>query len=262
VPCHRPADWFYRDRMRRPCATLRREHAVVVHAGLQVNVRLVRFARRCALAGLLVVAITAGCSGPSTPQTLSAVDLQRITAIQPVMPGWDWPLEPMPRAEGPTSETPTISDTPTGAPDPLEAALERGIADAGGIVAADGSRWQDAEKLGVTFAWLLKDAAGAHIALAAGRAFEHGWAERDGGTLTDLPIDGLGDEAWAIGGTDSPVGQTSTYGWRRNSLVLMVHVQCIFRACPSEISFATRGWVDAIDRAAATAIANQAASSP
>jgi hypothetical protein len=212
--------------------------------------------------GLAVVAITAGCSGNSTAQTLSAVDLQRITTIRPVMPGWDWPLEPMPRGDTPPSETPSISDRPPGTPDPLAAALERQIADAGGIVAADGSRWQDADKLGVTFAWLLKGTAGARIALQAERAFEHGWAERDGGKLTDLPIDGLGDEAWGIVGTDSPVGQTATYAWRRNSLVLMVHVQCIFKTCPSDISLAVRAWVDAIDHGAAAAIADPATGRP
>jgi hypothetical protein len=143
---------------------------------------------------------------------------------------------------------------PLGTPDPLAAALERQIAVAGGVVAADGSRWQDADKLGVTVAWLLKSTAGARIYLAAERAFEHGWAERDAGKLTDLPIDGLGDEAWGIIETDSPVGQAATFGWRRNSLVLMVHVQCIFQSCPSDINLAVRAWVDAIDIEAAAVI--------
>jgi hypothetical protein len=168
----------------------------------------------------------------------------------------------MPRPDPPASGTTSISDPSPGAPDPLDAALEHGIADAGGIVAADGSRWQDADKLGVAVAWLVKDAAGAHIAVAAQRVFEHGWAERDRGTFADVAVDGLGDEAWAIWGTDSPVGHTSTYGWRRNSLVLMVHIQCIFKACPSDIRVAARAWVDAIDRAAAMAIANPATRSP
>jgi hypothetical protein len=211
------------------------------------------------LTGFMVVAIAAGCSGNSTAPTLSAVDLQRITTIQPVMPGWNWPLEPVPQGDAPPSEAPSMSP---GAPDPLTAELERQIADAGGIVATEGSRWQDADKVGVTFAWLLQSSNGAHTALAAERAFEHSWAERDGGNLSDHPIERLGDEAWAIVGTDSPVGQTATYAWRRNSLVLMVHVQCIFRACPSDISLAARGWVDAIDRVAATAIANPASGSP
>lgn len=226
---------------------------------VQVESRFVRSIGTWGLTGLMVLAITAGCSGNSTAPTLSAVDLQRITTIQPVMPGWNWPLEPMPQGDAPPSETPSISP---GTPDPLTAELERQIADAGGIVAAEGSRWQDADKVGVTFAWLLNSNAGARIALAAERAFEHGWAERDGGKLSDLPIQGLGDEAWAIVGTNSPVGQTATYAWRRNGLVLMVHVQCIFKTCPSDISLGVRGWVGAIDHEAAAAIDNPATARP
>jgi hypothetical protein len=199
----------------------------------------------------IMIAIVAGCSGDSAARTLTPVDLQQITAIPPGMPDWDWPPEPMPQIDPPPSEIPP-SETPsitTDTPDPLLAALEQQIADAGGIVVADGARWQGADKVGATFAWLLNDTAGARTMLAAERAFQHGWAERDGGKLSDLRIDGLGEEAWAIVGLDSPVGETATYAWRRDSLVLMVHVQCIFRTCPSDISPAVRTWVDSIDHA-------------
>jgi len=177
----------------------------------------------------IMIAIVAGCSGDSAARTLTPVDLQQITAIPPGMPDWDWPPEPMPQIDPPPSEIPP--------------------SDAGGIVVADGARWQGADKVGATFAWLLNDTAGARTMLAAERAFQHGWAERDGGKLSDLRIDGLGEEAWAIVGLDSPVGETATYAWRRDSLVLMVHVQCIFRTCPSDISPAVRTWVDSIDHA-------------
>jgi hypothetical protein len=212
--------------------------------------------------GLAAVAITASCSGDPTARTLSLSDLERITTIQPAMPGWDWPPSPIPRNDAPASESPSNSDTATRVADPLDAALEQQIADAGGIIAADGSRWQDADKLGVTFAWLLKDSAGARLLLAAERTYERGWAERDRGTSTDLRIDGLGDEAWAIVVTDSPAGQMATYGWRRNRLVLMAHVQCIFKTCPSEVGLAVRAWVDAIDHEAAAAIADPATDRP
>jgi hypothetical protein len=180
------------------------------------------------------------------------------------MPGWDWPSDPIPEVAAPPSETassaaPSISPDPA---DPLLTALEEQIAKAGGIAVADGARWQDDDKVGATFAWLLKDASGARTLLAAERAFQHGWAERDGGKLSDLPIDGLGDEAWAIVGTDSPVGETATYAWRSNSLVLMVHVQCIFKTCPSDISIAARTWAESIDHAALAAIDSSATSRP
>jgi hypothetical protein len=217
---------------------------------------------RWGLIGVTVVALGGGCGSISTAQTLSAVDLQRITTVQPAMQGWDWPPEPLPRVDPPPSEAPSIPVEPSVAADPLNAELERQINAAGGIVAADGSRWQDADKLGATFAWLLKDADGARTMLAAERAFERGWAERDGGNLKDLAIDGLGDEAWGIVAADSPVGKAATYGWRRNSLVLMVHVQCIFQACPSDVGLAVRAWVDAIDHGAAGVIANPATSRP
>jgi hypothetical protein len=42
----------------------------------------------------------------------------------------------------------------------------------------------------------------------------------------------------------------------------MVHVQCIFKTCPSDISLAVRAWVDAIDLGAADVIANPATSHP
>jgi hypothetical protein len=172
------------------------------------------------------------------------------------MAGWDWPPSPMPRPDPPAPESPGISDTPASSADPLDASLEREIADAGGIIAADASRWQDADKLGVTFAWLLKDIAGARLIVAAQRTYQLGWAERDRGTPTDLKVDGLGDEAWGFVVTDAPVGQMASYGWRRDQLVLMVHVHCIFKTCPSDVGLAVRTWVDAIDKEAAAVIAD------
>jgi hypothetical protein len=218
--------------------------------------------RRSWFIGLAAIAITAGCSGDPTARTLSVADLERISTTQPVMSGWDWPPSPIPHDGAPASGSAGPSDAATGTTDPLDVALERQIADAGGIIAADMSRWQDAEKLGVTFAWLLKDSAGARLVLAAERTYQRGWAERDRGTPTDLRVDGPGDEAWSIVVTDSAVGQMATYGWRRDRLVLMVHVQCIFKTCPSDVGLAVQAWVDAIDHAAAAVIDDPAIGRP
>ena len=115
------------------------------------------------------------------------------------------------------------------------------------------SRWQDEQKLGVTFALLLTNDAGARRVLAAQRAFQRGWVERTlgGGQFTDLSVDGLGDEAWRIQ-SDFPGGQQATLGWRRASLVLQIHIQCIFQTCPSDIGAAARAWADAMDKEAST----------
>jgi hypothetical protein len=167
-----------------------------------------------------IVALAAGC-GAAHEQMLSASDLRRMTTVRPMPPGWNWP------------QRPTHEKQITGP--------------------CDGWRWQDAEKLGVTYACLVDSETGAHKDVAGARAFARYWAKRtvDGGHFTDVPIDGLGDEAWRIQ-SDFPGGQEVTYGWRRGRLLLQVHIQCIFQTCPSDIRRAGRAWADAIDKEART----------
>jgi hypothetical protein len=208
-----------------------------------------------AVVALGIVAVAAGCGGasPSPSPSLSATDLHRIVSVPPTTPGWAWPTGPI--VEAPPSTGPSISEGTPGSTnsDPLAAELDRQMQSAGDVVAADGSRWQDEQKLGVTFALLLTNDAGARIDLAAHRAFQRGWVERTlgGGHFTDLSVDGLGDEAWRIQ-SDFPGGQQATLGWRRASLVLQIHIQCIFQTCPSDIGAAARAWADAMDKEAAT----------
>jgi hypothetical protein len=180
----------------------------------------VRLISRWSMVGLAVVA-GAGCGGNDQGQMISAGDLRRIANVRPATPGWDWP-------EKSTHEKVT-SDS------------------------CDGWRWQDTQKLGVTFACLTDNERAAHKALASSRAFARGWAKRtvDAGQFTDVPIQGLGDEAWRIQ-EDFPGGQEVTYGWRRRTLLLQVHIQCIFQTCPSDIGRAGRAWADAIDKEACT----------
>ena len=153
---------------------------------------------------------------------LSAADVRHIATVRPTTPGWDWP-------EKPTRER---------------------LANP-----CDGWRWQDEEKLGVTSACLFESATDAQEGLPRARAFARGWAKRTvdeyGGHFTDVRLDGLGEEAWRIQ-EDFPGGQEVTYGWRRANLLLQVHIQCIFRTCPSDILSAARTWVDAIDDEART----------
>jgi hypothetical protein len=220
------------------------------------------FVTRWGVVALVMVA--AGCGADAPQRTLSAGDLRRITTVGPTTPGWSWPQAPIPADSPPPYESPLAKETPSATiPDPVEVTYDDQIAGAGGVVADDGSRWQDEQKLGVSYASLLNSATGAQTALAAQRTFAHGWAERTvgGGQFTDIPIEGLGDEAWRIL-SDFPGGQEVTYGWRRASLVMQVHIQCIFRSCPSDISLAARAWVDAIDKEAVDAIDNGARTSP
>jgi len=168
-------------------------------------------------------------------------------------PGWGWPQKPNPPDAPPPHESRHTKQIPAPLHDPLADALNRQITAAGGVVASDGWRWQDRKKLGVTLAWLLESAAGAHTALAAERAFQLGWVKRtvDGGHFKDVPVERLGEEAWRIQ-SDFPGGQEVTFGWRRASLVLQIHIQCIFQTCPSDIRKAGRAWADAIDKEART----------
>jgi hypothetical protein len=221
-----------------------------------------RFITRWGVVALVMVA--AGCGADAPEKTLSAGDLRRIATVRPTTPGWSWPQAPIPADTPPPYESPLVNETPTATiPDPLEVAYDEQMTGAGGVVADDGSRWQDEQKLGVFYESLLKSPTGAGTALAAERIYAHGWAERTvgGGQFTDVPIEGLGDDAWRVQ-SDFPGGQEVTYGWRRASLVMQVHIQCIRQNCPSDISLAARAWVDAIDKEAVDAIDNGARTSP
>ncbi|HEX9350093.1 MAG TPA: hypothetical protein VF877_02340, partial [Gaiellaceae bacterium] len=112
--------------------------------------------------------LAAACGSGSKEQTFSAADLRRIATVRPMTPGWAWPEKPH---------------------------HERNSGEA-----CDGWRWQDEEKLGVTFACVAESETGAHKGLAGARAFARGWAKRtvDGGQFTDVALEGLGEEAWRI----------------------------------------------------------------
>jgi hypothetical protein len=176
---------------------------------------------RRGLVGIAVVALAAGCGVSAKEQTPSAGDLRRIATVRPMSPGWVWPQKPV---------------------------HERLTGDS-----CDGWRWQDEHKLGVTSACLADSETEAHKDLARARAFARGWAERTvgGGRFTDVPLEGLGEEAWRIQ-EDFSGGQEVTYGWRRSRLLLQVHIQCIFQPCLCDIRRAGRAWADALDRVART----------
>jgi hypothetical protein len=145
----------------------------------------------------------------------------------------------------PTSSTP-YSEDKGGDPPPTrdKRALKlyrrlRGLDLIGGAA----SRWDDESKLSNLVVELWSSAADAHSAMLAYREFAHDWAEETG-AVSDEAVGDLGDEAWRISARGS--SEEVTYKWRRGSLVLEAHIQCL-TACASEIDKAARAWVDAID---------------
>ena len=160
-------------------------------------------------------------------------------------PGWDWPRQPT--SSGPTAR----GELDPGAKDRLAAALDRKLLSAG-FVRGDGSRWQDGTKLGHLVATVFRSASGAHAGIAAIREFARGWAKRFGGNFTDVRVEGLGDESWRIREHLAYGSESVTYEWRRDNLVMEVHIQCIQTQCPSDVSRAARAWAAAVDEEAQT----------
>jgi hypothetical protein len=194
---------------------------------------------------LAVAAVVAGCGADSKESTLSPRDLRRVGTVRPMTPGWGWPQDPV----SPASEA--EDHRATTRPDPLQVALDRRLKNAG-FVRSKGWTWEDETKLGHIAASVFESTSGAHRGLAGVRVFARGWAKRDGGNFTDVPVKGLGDEAWRIR-EDLPYGgEEVTYEWRRANLELEVHIQCLWAECRSDIGRAARTWADAIDKEART----------
>ena len=67
-------------------------------------------------------------------------------------------------------------------------------------------------------------------------------------------VDGLGDEAWRLWAHGN--GRQVTYHWRRDNLVIEVHVHCYGECGPdvdADVDAAARAWADAIDEEAISA---------
>jgi hypothetical protein len=188
---------------------------------------------------LVLVAMTAGCSGRSDSGALSTEDVvKRAVVVPPTTPGWNWPKVT-------TSSSPYSEDKGADPPrprNPLAAKLYRQLRGLD-LIGSAGSRWEDAYKLSHLVVELWGSSADAHSAMQPYRTFAHGWAEETGG-VSDEAVGGLGDEAWRI--LARGYSEEVTYKWRRRNLVLEAHIQCL-TACRSDIDEAARAWVDAID---------------
>jgi hypothetical protein len=119
----------------------------------------------------------------------------------------------------------------------------------------DGSSGAGYRKKGSARAVLFEDADGASEGLAASRRYARRFESQTvGAAVHDVTLPGVGDEAWGLrvvlpGVSGHPDGYTAsvTYSWRRDNLVLEVHVACL-EDCPSDAGEAARSWAEAIDR--------------
>jgi hypothetical protein len=222
------------DRILAP-VSVRDQDGNVTGADLSTTVRRAK----CTGVALVLVALTAGCSGRSDSGALTTEDVvKRAVVVPPTTPGWNWPKVR-------TSSTPYSEDKggdPPSTPNELAVKLNRQLRGLD-LIGGAGSRWDDTSKLSNLVVEQWSSAADAHSAMPAYREFARGWAEKTG-AVSDEAVGGLGDEAWRI--LARGYSEEVTYKWRRGNLVLEAHIQCL-SACRSDIDEAARAWVDAID---------------
>jgi hypothetical protein len=222
------------DRILAP-VSVRDQDGNVTGADLSTTVRRAK----CTGVALVLVALTAGCSGRSDSGALTTEDVvKRAVVVPPTTPGWNWPKVR-------TSSTPYSEDKggdPPSTPNELAVKLNRQLRGLD-LIGGAGSRWDDTSKLSNLVVEQWSSAADAHSAMPAYREFARGWAEKTG-AVSDEAVGGLGDEAWRI--LARGYSEEVTYKWRRGNLVLEAHIQCL-TACASDIDEAARAWVDAID---------------
>jgi hypothetical protein len=193
-----------------------------------------------ATASLALVACGGDESAGDSAARFSDADATRLARIAPVTPGWPaWPTEPdEKRASTETAEQ-------AAARDPLYAEYRRKTAH---VVRADssagGNHWQDDVKLANLVVEVLASPEDAHIVFEASTALSRGYGDLYGDVTKAEPVNGLGEEAWRLWASGN--GPQVTYHWRRDNLVVEVHVHC-FGVCPSDVDGAARAWAEAID---------------
>lgn len=135
--------------------------------------------------------------------------------------------------------------------DPIYAEFRRRTAHLAGAEDDDngsGNRWKDDDKLANLAIGVSASAADAHVAFLAFNDLSLAYGHKYGFVIKAEAVADLGDEAWRLWAGGS--GKEVTYHWRRNDLVVEVHVDCYGDRCPSNVDAATRAWADAIDEEA------------
>jgi hypothetical protein len=193
-----------------------------------------------------VVAITlTGCGGGEEPSgTYKGADVERLAKMGPRTPGWSpWPQ--------PEPKQPSSGESPedVAARDPIYAEYRRSTAE---LQRSDdwgsANKWRDEDKLANLVVEVLETSADAHVAFIASNNLSRAYGAKYGFVVKAEKVDGLGDEAWRLWAHGN--GGQVTYHWRRDNLVVEVHVHC-YGDCPPDtdaaVDVAARSWADAID---------------
>jgi hypothetical protein len=199
--------------------------------------------------GLAIAAVAAGVAvrsgdddGDDVARSYAQRDVDRLARLAPVTPGWPaWPEKP--DEKRPSTETPEEA----AAKDPVYAEYRRKTARLTGDTADAGNHWMDGQKLANLSLGALASAADAHEVFVASNELSLDYGKQYGSVTKAQPVPGLGDEAWRLWAQGN--GAQVTYHWRRDNLVVEVHIHC-FGVCPADVDGATRAWADAIDAAA------------
>jgi hypothetical protein len=206
-----------------------------------------------------------GCGSDATriSGTFGTGDLPRLVTIPPGPASWAWPTESI-------AQAPLTHDRFVAAAKESESEIQRELGRAymdAGFVEARERTWLDDDptstdsgvflKKGSASVTLFETGTGALSALTASRRFARRLESATvGARVRDVRLPGLGDESWGVrvllppmpGELDDYVASV-TYSWRRDNLVLEVHIACL-QPCPSDPEPAARSWADAIDHEA------------
>jgi hypothetical protein len=130
--------------------------------------------------------------------------------------------------------------------------LSQELRDAG-FVRLNLSHWSNLQIGSEVSAGLFETSAGAQAALDAIRTFNRAWQTQvEHGEVTDVSLEGLGDEGAGLHQTSRGVGgsESATFAWREGNVLLGAHMVCGEGGCPSDVLIALRQWATEIDRVA------------
>jgi hypothetical protein len=193
-----------------------------------------------------------GCSGGNEASgTYKAADVARLATTAPVTPDLPaWPTKPEPKQQ--SDESPEEG----AARDPVYAAYRARTSD---IESHDdwdaGNKWVDSDKLGNLVVSVFDSAEDAHVSFLASNDLSRAYGEQYGFVVKAEQVEGLGDEAWRLWAHGN--GRQVTYHWRRDNLVVEVHVHCYGDCTRDEDAFvdaAARSWAEALDAKARSAV--------
>lgn len=202
-------------------------------------------------AGLLLIAgATSSCAGGGADAVdgeplFSTGDLTVLAGLGPETPGWGWSEAP--------SRTRRLDRDALGRNDAnaVQAELTESLENAE-FVSHYGATWEGERGQASSGATLSDTVEGAREIRKAAETFTRRYQQEiERKDVEELPVSGLGEEAWGVRQIQRGSGATysMTLGWRRSNLNLEAHMVC-GGACPPDLEQALRAWADAIDREA------------